>query len=433
MVIVAVGVLVVPPLLDRFHTRRFTVAKEGVLYRMGQPTEEGLEKIVRRYGIRTVITTRLEDPVLRHDLFDLGEPSGATESAVIARLGAEHFDAPFPPAWYWPWPAPDHFERLIDLLGDERRQPVLVHCHGGRHRTGTIVALYRLEYDRWPVEQAMREMYSFDFGVTYPVHELNLRTYWPRPRPDDEEWRALVEVFGRVVPDGNDYESLVRAIIDSRHDAQVRAMLVDYVARRRPLALPLAQRVLQAWSRSGGVTQDDALARTAGELALRTLSDVAPGDDELSAAAALIADFGTPDHQERLLGEIEAGSRASLGDRRRWALVLGVASRYAESRLPFLRPLLDDDRTLPLSHHSFIDEHGNFYRFRYCDLAVARVCSITGAIVAGGDCSTFRSGREQARRWFEQHPEAGTPSRFSGLPWHHATARDYGDQPALRR
>lgn len=189
--LVVAGWIVVPRGLDRFHARRFAVVKEGVLYRMGQPTEEGLEKIVRRYGIRTVITTRLEDPTLRRDLFDLGEPSGAAESAVIARLGAEQCDAPFPPAWYWPWPAPDHFERIIDLLGDECRQPILVHCHGGMHRTGTIVALYRLEYDRWPVERALQEMYSFDFGVTYPVHELNLRTYWPRPRPDEAQWRAL--------------------------------------------------------------------------------------------------------------------------------------------------------------------------------------------------------------------------------------------------
>jgi protein tyrosine/serine phosphatase len=61
---------------------------------------------------------------------------------------------------FWPWFSPEQFEAFFELMDDPTNFPVAVHCIGGRHRTGTFVALYRLEYQRWNVEDAQREMYA---------------------------------------------------------------------------------------------------------------------------------------------------------------------------------------------------------------------------------------------------------------------------------
>ena len=58
--------------------------------------------------------------------------------------------------WCWPWFTPWQFDEFFKLLDDPANLPLAVHCMGGRHRTGTFSALYRLEYDGWPIERVTR-------------------------------------------------------------------------------------------------------------------------------------------------------------------------------------------------------------------------------------------------------------------------------------
>src|SRR5437879_4780757 len=132
--------------LWRFHLKRFATVHDGVLYRSAQPTETGFSLLVNRYGVRTIACLRRESFAVRCGLFDFGEPSGADEQALATHLGAR------PVRWlmgdeaYWPWLGPEQFERFFELMDEPGNFPVAVHCNGGRHRTGTFVALYRLEY-----------------------------------------------------------------------------------------------------------------------------------------------------------------------------------------------------------------------------------------------------------------------------------------------
>jgi hypothetical protein len=43
----------------------------------------------------------------------------------------------------------------------ERGDPVFTHCRGGRHRTGVLVAVYRVTDCGWTREQAFKEMLRF--------------------------------------------------------------------------------------------------------------------------------------------------------------------------------------------------------------------------------------------------------------------------------
>lgn len=55
-------------------------------------------------------------------------------------------------------------DRFLKLVNDPANQPVFVHCHGGRHRTGVMTAIYRLTHDNWSPDQAYSEMKQYEFG-----------------------------------------------------------------------------------------------------------------------------------------------------------------------------------------------------------------------------------------------------------------------------
>jgi protein-tyrosine phosphatase len=40
----------------------------------------------------------------------------------------------------------------------------LIHCRAGLHRTGVISAVYRMEYDGWTPQEALRELKDHGFG-----------------------------------------------------------------------------------------------------------------------------------------------------------------------------------------------------------------------------------------------------------------------------
>ncbi len=115
------------------------------LYRGGQPKEKEYRELTA-LGVRTVL-----------DLREDAEP--------FARRGAERaglkyinlpLNAKVPPTM-------EESNRFLQIVNDSANWPVFVHCAGGRHRTGVLVAVYRMEHDGWTAEQAYREMKDFKF------------------------------------------------------------------------------------------------------------------------------------------------------------------------------------------------------------------------------------------------------------------------------
>lgn len=54
-------------------------------------------------------------------------------------------------------------EEFLRIVREEANGPVYVHCAGGRHRTGVLVAVYRMEIDGWDAQKAFDEMLNYDF------------------------------------------------------------------------------------------------------------------------------------------------------------------------------------------------------------------------------------------------------------------------------
>lgn len=166
------------------HLRNFRVVDEGVLYRSGQLSPDGLARVVHDKGIKTVIT-------LRASRTRGGADPDAWEEEFCAANGVKHFRL-VPKVWSTDErgevPAEQNIQRFLEILDDPKNHPVLVHCFAGIHRTGTMCAIYRMEYDRWPAERAITEMENYGFDPADMVENIEgyLRNYTPRRKRSSE-------------------------------------------------------------------------------------------------------------------------------------------------------------------------------------------------------------------------------------------------------
>jgi hypothetical protein len=258
-----------------------------------------------------------------------------------------------------------------------------------------------MEYDRWDVETALREMYAFDFGHPIPIQEHNLRTYLPRPLPDEAQWRELASAFAQFFEEVGDYAALVRRMRAARGNADLEKAIDRYLRDARPFALGLAHRLID--------TPADPLAPPVCRHAIKSLgqSDV---EEAGSIAAALIADFGDAEQQQALLNLLESEPRDRAPSLRYQAAVRGVTNRYTPNRIAFLKPLLADER-LRVEAEAAQDVEGRRETYRYCDTAVARLCTILDLYPVYGP-SLWEQSRQQFIAWFREHPQAAQPVRL---------------------
>lgn len=113
------------------------------LYRGAQPTAEGMAEL-KRMGIRTVINLRS----FHSDRDEIGETG----------LAYEHI---YMKTWH---PEDKEIVRFLQIVMDERRTPVFVHCQRGADRTGAMCAVYRVVVEGWSRDEAIREMIEGGFG-----------------------------------------------------------------------------------------------------------------------------------------------------------------------------------------------------------------------------------------------------------------------------
>jgi tyrosine-protein phosphatase SIW14 len=64
-------------------------------------------------------------------------------------------------------PTAEQLAMFRDIVNDPAQQPVFVHCKGGKHRTGVMTAVYRMENDGWTAAQAFKEMKDYKFGLDF--------------------------------------------------------------------------------------------------------------------------------------------------------------------------------------------------------------------------------------------------------------------------
>jgi protein tyrosine/serine phosphatase len=147
------------------YQKRLRVVTPGKLFRSGCMTAAGLESAIKKHGIRTVINLMEEapDPELQPHFF---APASVKESELVANLSARYvpMTVNYLPRNKARTERPDTIERYLEILDDPNAYPVLVHCKAGLHRTGVLVALYRMEYESWSTDEALKELRANGFG-----------------------------------------------------------------------------------------------------------------------------------------------------------------------------------------------------------------------------------------------------------------------------
>jgi protein tyrosine/serine phosphatase len=85
-------------------------------------------------------------------------------------------------------PSAEKIAQFLAIVDDPAKQPVYVHCQGGRHRTGVMTAVYRMTDEGWTADRAFSEMKSYKFGADFLHSEFKkfVFTYHPVVKPADK-------------------------------------------------------------------------------------------------------------------------------------------------------------------------------------------------------------------------------------------------------
>ncbi|HEX8747666.1 MAG TPA: tyrosine-protein phosphatase [Pyrinomonadaceae bacterium] len=118
-------------------------------YRGAQPGEEEFKELAA-LGIRTIIDLRA-DPV-------------DYEKSIVESLGMRYVNIPMVGKKY---PTEEAVRQFLDVVNDPATGKFFVHCAGGRHRTGSMGAVYRYTKYNWTFEQVYAEMKKYDFYTSW--------------------------------------------------------------------------------------------------------------------------------------------------------------------------------------------------------------------------------------------------------------------------
>lgn len=140
------------------------------VYRGAQPQQGGINRLVQ-LGIKTIINLRDDDERAR------------AEETEAQKAGLRYFNLPLA---NFGKPDQTTVQRLLNLISAPENQPVFVHCKRGADRTGTIIAIYRIEFDGWTSEQAKDEAKRFGLGFWQVQMKDYIHDYYERRKQRTE-------------------------------------------------------------------------------------------------------------------------------------------------------------------------------------------------------------------------------------------------------
>src|SRR5262245_19359224 len=132
--------------LSRILIHNFGRVNDGY-YRGAEPVSRDYADLAA-IGVRTLVDLRGTDV----------DPAAKLEAT---RAGLAYVQIPMTTHEV---PTQAKLDQFLEIVTNPERQPVYVHCVGGRHRTGVMTAVYRMERDGWTAEQAFQEMKAYKFG-----------------------------------------------------------------------------------------------------------------------------------------------------------------------------------------------------------------------------------------------------------------------------
>lgn len=150
--------------LSRIRIGNFGVVNDHV-FRGAQPKGHDYVDLASA-GIKTVIDLQADGP--------------DNEGALVRHAGMRYVRIPM---YTSDPPTSAQVAEFFKVMNDAASQPVFVHCAGGKHRTGTMIAIYRMTNDGWTADRAYREMkqYHFETFISHPALKRFVFAYKPAP------------------------------------------------------------------------------------------------------------------------------------------------------------------------------------------------------------------------------------------------------------
>jgi protein tyrosine/serine phosphatase len=130
---------------------------DGRIYRGEQPARKDYSALAS-IGVKTII--------------DLRDDASQSSERYAKEAGLNYVNIPIDGHGT---PTDAETAEFLKIVNDPSSGVIYVHCAGGRHRTGSMIAIYRMTEDGWTIDQAYKEMLAYDF-YTGGGHE-GFKTY----------------------------------------------------------------------------------------------------------------------------------------------------------------------------------------------------------------------------------------------------------------
>ena len=118
------------------------------LYRGSQPKPEGIEEL-HKMRIDTIVDLRGERRGVRERETQHAESLGMRVVSI--------------PGNGWTPPRDEQVAEFFALASESPKRKIFVHCWFGGDRVGMFIAAYRIAFDGWTAEQAIREMKAYHY------------------------------------------------------------------------------------------------------------------------------------------------------------------------------------------------------------------------------------------------------------------------------
>jgi len=121
---------------------------DSTLWRSAQPNSESLKRM-KSFGLKTIINLR-SDSV-----------TNKWEKKIADSLNLNYYNFPLDSRKEQD---PDEINLILNIILQKKNQPVLVHCLGGKDRTGLISALYKLQKGNKTLNEIHKEMLMYGYN-----------------------------------------------------------------------------------------------------------------------------------------------------------------------------------------------------------------------------------------------------------------------------
>ena len=139
----------------------FHVVDKGV-WRSSQPNPESIGRM-KSHGLKSILNLR-------------GDSStDEWERRIADSLGIDYFNYPMDATQIQD---SVYISKILAVISDSSNQPILVHCLGGKDRTGLMIGLYKKEILKLPLDEIEEEMIMYGHDAdNYPEVINALREY----------------------------------------------------------------------------------------------------------------------------------------------------------------------------------------------------------------------------------------------------------------